>query len=391
MAGSKILGKVAGRKQPASQSAASPPKRAAHAPRRYVLDLALQGGGAHGAFTWGVLDRLLEETDIDIDGISGTSAGAMNGAMLVCGYVQNGREGARALLSRFWEAVADAGSSFAPLRGPMEQLGTTLGMDGFFAAMMRLWSPYEFNPFNLNPLRSVLEKMLDIEALRSNHGIKLFVTATNVHTGHPRIFGCEELSVDALLASACLPFLYQAIKIDGVPYWDGGYAGNPVIWPLIYETRTEDVLLVQLNPLARLETPSSGREIVNRVNEITFNAPLIAEMRAIDFVGRMIQENRLDTDRYRGINMHMISMQDTVADLDASGKMNIDGVFLRGLFASGREAASQWLVKNKALIGVRGSVNIRETFLSPREPGDGGTATNPLHRVPPAPVPGRGK
>lgn len=383
MVGKKMLDKAVGGK-PQAPPNAPPAKASGGRARHYALDLALQGGGAHGAFTWGVLDRLLQEPDIVINGISGTSAGAMNGAMLVCGYVQNGREGARALLSRFWEEVAEAGSAFAPLQGSMEQLGNTLGMDGFFSSMMRLWSPYQFNPFNLNPLRSVLERLLDVEALRSKHGIKLFVTATNVHTGHPRIFDCAELSVDALLASACLPFLYQAVKIDGIPYWDGGYAGNPVIWPLLYETRTEDVLLVQLNPLARLGTPSSGREIVNRVNEITFNASLIAEMRAIDFVGRLIEENRLDTNRYRGINMHMISMQDSVADLDAAGKMNIDGVFLRSLCASGREAASQWLEKNKALIGVRGSINIRETFLSPHEPGDGGTATHPGRRIPSA-------
>lgn len=330
------------------------------------LDLALQGGGAHGAFTWGVLDRLLEEKDIDIQGISGTSAGALNGAVLVYGMLQGGRIGAQKLLAEFWEAVADIGAIYSPFKTMANTLDQMWKLPGFdpFQAMRQNISPYQSNPFNLNPLRDLLNRMLDIEAIQSSEHMRLFVTATNVETGQGRVFGCKDLTIDALLASACLPLVYQAVEIDGVPYWDGGYVGNPVIWPLIYNTEANDVLLVQINPLSRKGTPTKLEDIVNRMNEITFNSSLVAEMRAIRFVGRLLEEQKIDPGSYKKVLMHRISMQDSVSDVTASSKDNTNRDFLHMLHKKGREAASHWLKAHKADIGVRESMDIHETFLA---------------------------
>ena len=328
------------------------------------IDLALQGGGSHGAFTWGVLDRLLEEEDIDIQGISGTSAGAMNGAMLVCGMELGGRPGAQKLLRELWESIAEIGALYQPFQPMMEKIEEAWApFDPF--AMFRL-SPAQLNPFHVNPLRDLLTRLIDIEALRSSKHMQLFVTATNVHTGQARVFQCHEVTIDALMASACLPFVFEPVQIDGVPYWDGGYVGNPVIWPLIYNTRASDILLVQINPLVRETTPVSMSDIVNRLNEITFNASLVSEMRAIRFVINLMRENKLDENHYKHILMHRINMHDVVGNINASSKDDTDIDFLRSLHANGREAAENWLRDHKQDIGVRETIDINDTFLAPR-------------------------
>ena len=250
-----------------------------------LVDLALQGGGSHGAYTWGVLDRLLEEPWLKVEAISGTSAGAMNAAVLVSGYMQSGAEGARAALDAYWKRVADA-AKFSPLqRSPIDRLMNrwTLDTSPAYLAMdlmSRVVSPYNLNPLGLNPIASILAKSVDFAHL-AEAPIKLFITATNVHTGRGRVFRNKEITPDVLLASACLPTMFQAIEIDGEPYWDGGYAGNPTITPLVRESDAHDTILVQINPRERRETPRTASEILNRLNEISFNAPLLKELRMI--------------------------------------------------------------------------------------------------------------
>jgi len=334
-----------------------------------AINLALQGGGAHGAFTWGVLDRLLEEEDIEIHGISGTSAGAMNAALLMDGYMEGGAAKAKQQLADFWFEVSQLGALFnqMPMQHLRGMLPSGFGMDwltGFnpIDMLSRTFSPYELNPFNINPLRTILERVLKIENL---HGcnMRLFVAATNVETGQPRIFKGEEITVDVLLASACIPFVFQAVEIEGAPYWDGGYAGNPAIWPLIYKTDCTDVLLVQINPLMRKGTPKSAIDIINRLNEISFNSSLIAEMRAVNFVKKLIHEGTLDHHHYHDVHMHMVSPPDHVHDMNASTKMDADWGFFQMLHEIGREQMDQWLRKHKSALGLRSTLDIEKNFL----------------------------
>jgi NTE family protein len=334
----------------------------------HSLDLALQGGGSHGAFTWGVLDRLLEDEQIIFKGISGTSAGALNAAVMATGFHQGRRDGARKALTAFWNDVSQSGSIFSPLSASQAnsihdnlQLERLPGYQ-WVSAFFRSFSPYEFNPLNLNPLRDVLRRHVDEEALRHNK-LNLFVTATSVTTGQARVFTNKELSVDALLASACLPLLFQAIEIDGEPYWDGGYTGNPAIFPLIYNTEALDVLLVRINPLVRQGTPKRAEEIMDRLSEITFNASLMGEMRAIAFVSRLVRDGKLESSRYKDLRLHMVSDDDGLARLGANTKFNTDRAFLESLFEMGRRAADHWLVRHKHDIGVRGTVDVEAEFL----------------------------
>lgn len=338
--------------------------------KRLELDLALQGGGAHGAFTWGVLDRLLEEEDIDITAISGTSAGAMNGAVLIDGYHEGGRQRAKQQLRDFWFEISEIACSFAPFGQPSPMGSGMAGMDWLASfnpvdMMTRVFSPYEYNPLNYNPLRIVLERILDVRHLQN--GIKLYVTATNVETGEARVFEGKEVTIDALLASACLPFVYQAVEIDGVPYWDGGYMGNPAIWPLIYGTACHDVLLVQINPLVRSGTPKHAIDIINRVNEISFNSSLIAEMRAINFVRKLIEEGRLDNQEYAHMRMHRVMPPEGLQEMNAASKMNANWDFLLSLHSVGWKQMDAWLKENKKHIGNRASVDIGRHFLAKKE------------------------
>ncbi len=357
----------------AKRAAAHPGKQAVPAgvgkSEKLELNLALQGGGAHGAFTWGALDRLLEEEDIAIKGISGTSAGAMNAAVLIAGYNEAGRLGARERLREFWKEISDVAASIGPLgqSASTDALSEIPGFDWLAALnpadmLTRVFSPYEFNPLNFNPLRNVLERVLDVKKLHA--GIDLFVTATNVETGEARIFRDGEITIDVLLASACLPFLYQAIELDGVPYWDGGYMGNPSIWPLIYRTKCPDVLLVQINPIKRSGTPKHALDIINRVNEISFNSSLIAEMRAINFVAKLVKSGKLNAEEYSEMFMHRVMPPIDMREMTAASKMNASWGFFTLLFSVGRTQMDEWLKHNKKYIGKRGTLDIEEHFLA---------------------------
>jgi NTE family protein len=335
------------------------------------INLALQGGGAHGAFTWGVLDRLLEDGRFDFDGISGTSAGAMNAAALTVGWERGGAPEARTCLERFWRAVSEAGQAAEYFfKGPAAFFG---GRDwrvmetspGFLAfdVMTRFLSPYQFNPLNLNPLRDVVEATLDLRELRRCERIKLFVCATNVRNGKIRVFETGEITADVLLASACLPYLHQAIEIDGEAYWDGGYMGNPAIYPLIYGCQSHDVVLVQVNPIARPDIPKSAREIIDRITEISFNSTLMREMRAVAFVTRLIEEGTLRDSRYRKLHIHLIEAETDMAALGPSSKFDTDLLFLEELRDLGRAAASRWIAEHFDKVGRESSVDLRARFL----------------------------
>jgi len=330
------------------------------------INLALQGGGSHGAYTWGVLDRILEEEDLEIGGISGTSAGAMNGAVLIDGLIKGGRHKAKEQLRTFWQDISQHNGVFSPIQNaalPVPEWGMAAAYS-MLDMFSRTFSPYEFNPLNINPLRDVLERTLDLNNFKKHHRTPLFVTATNVQSGQPRVFGCEEVTFDVLMASACLPFLFQAVEIDGMAYWDGGYVGNPSIWPLIYHTQCNDVLLVQINPIERVGTPKKASEIIDRLNEISFNSSLIAEMRAINFVKKLIQSGRLTDDEYKDIRMHMIFSPDAMHGMTASSKLNANWDFIATLHEIGYQLADDWLRKHKSAIGRESSLNIEKTFLT---------------------------
>ena len=345
----------------------------------HPIDLALQGGGSHGAFTWGVLDRLLEDGTLLFDGASGTSAGALNAAVLATGLAEGGREGARRALTAFWHDVSEQQSPYGSCFGawpvaPGSSLGAfNLESHPFYAwgsQMLRSFSPYQFNPLGTNPLRKVLERHVRLDALKKG-ALSLYVIATAVRTGQPRVFTRHDLSVDALLASACLPQLFRAVQIDGQAYWDGGYSGNPAIWPLIYGTGALDVLLVKINPLVRPEVPDTAEEISDRINEITFNAGLIGEMRAIAFVQKLVEQGRVDPGEYKHLRLHMVADEEGLAPLHPSSKLNTDRRFLDALFGLGRAAATRWLTVHRAHVGVRSTLDLKRTFLE-RRASDGG-------------------
>ncbi|MBX3532851.1 MAG: patatin-like phospholipase family protein [Xanthobacteraceae bacterium] len=332
------------------------------------VNLALQGGGAHGAFTWGVLDRLLEERRVEIGAISGTSAGAMNAVVLASGLEKGGRDGARLALENFWRAVSRDGRLSPIQRGLMDRLlgNWSLDKNPFFLAMdvaTRFVSPYDFNPFNINPLRDVLEREVDFEALRRNREIKIFLSATNVHTGKVRVFPTKEINADVVMASACLPFLFKAVEIDGTPYWDGGYVGNPPLFPFFRSGEGGDILLVQTNPVIREETPHSARDILNRINEITFNASLASEFRAIGFVNRMLGAKilrRITGREVAEVRLHRIEAGEGLLELTSSSKFNVDWSFFEHLRDIGREAAEAFLKKNYRAIGRRSTLDLRK-------------------------------
>jgi NTE family protein len=338
--------------------------------QKRTINLALQGGGTHGAFTWGVLDRLLEDDRIDIEGISGTSAGAINGAVLAQGHLKGGAAGARAELDLFWERLSEIGWLSPVHRNWFERVMGTWNLDSSPSAVLvdqlsHLVSPYQLNPLNWSPLRDLLEGMLDWTALAARDSINLFITATNVRTGKPRIFDRRELTLDALLASACLPQIFQAVVIGGEAYWDGGYMGNPSIWPLIYNCRSCDVVIVQVNPLTREGVPRSAAEITNRLNEITFNASLMREMRAIAFAERLVEGDgdHPEIRRLKKMHIHMVEAEDEMEKLGVASKLNTDRDFLLFLKALGRRTADAWLQRHFAALGRRSSLDVRKVFL----------------------------
>ena len=328
--------------------------------------LALQGGGAHGAFQWGVLDRLLEDDRLDIRAVSGVSAGAMNGAALVSGLASGD---ARAALDRLWREINQSGGRnvfgdsalWNPAQAPDWLKDTPLWRAGETLALSM--SPYEFNPLNHNPLKRVLKTAVDFQAVQGSD-VKLFVAATAVRQARARIFASSEITADVLMASACLPHLFQAVEIEGEPYWDGGYLTNPPLWPLTGDDTPDDVLLVTLNPMVRDETPRAAGDIVDRLNEILFNAPLLAELRAIAMAGEMISQGQLKhgSGPYRQLRLHAIEADGWLSDLSLRSKFNTEWSFLIDLKARGRAAADDWLETCLASVGRRSSVDLQARF-----------------------------
>ncbi len=333
-----------------------------------TVNLALQGGGAHGAFAWGVLDRLLEDERIAFEGISATSAGAMNAAVLAYGWTEGGREGARTALANFWRRISHS-ALFSPLQPSWLDRALhshTLEMSPAFVAfdlISRLFSPYQFNPMNYNPLRDVLEQSVDFERLRERCALKLFLSATNVCSGKVRIFDSKAVSADAVLASACLPFMFQAVEIDGEHYWDGGYMGNPTIFPLIYNCESTDVVVIHINPINRCEEPKTAQEILNRINEISFNSSLMREMRAIAFVTKLIDEGEIRPGALKRMLIHSIEAEEFMRELSVTSKLNPDWDFLTHLRDAGRERAGEWLDGSFDKLNRESTVDLHAKYL----------------------------
>jgi NTE family protein len=326
-----------------------------------LIDLALQGGGSHGAFTWGVIERLLEEPRLRIAAISGTSAGAMNAAVLADGWTEGGAQGAREALEAYWKRVSRA-AAFSPLqRSPLDRLMGRWALDtspAYIAIdlMSRVLSPYDLNPMGLHPLRSILTESVDFDRLRRSP-IKLFITATNVRTGRGRIFRNSEITADVLLASACLPTMFRAVEIDGDEYWDGGFAGNPTITPLIRESDAHDTILVQINPRERPDRPRSAGEILNRLNEISFNSPLMKELRMLALLRQVADPGTGEGARWAQMRTHRI-MTDMLALCGASSKLNAEWDFLTMLRTEGRRAASEFLDASADDLGKRSTADL---------------------------------
>ncbi len=334
--------------------------------RKKLINVALQGGGSHGAFAWGVLDRLLAEDSIEIEAVSGTSAGAMNAVVMAEGLVEGGRERARAQLGGFWERVSH-GASAGGFAGWGLDSGWGFdrgwGFDQSPTAIMFAWlssvaSPYQFNPLNINPLRNILLSEVDFTKVQACDALKLFISATNVRTGQIKVFTGRDVSADAVLASACLPTVFQAVEIDGEAYWDGGYMGNPAIEPFLHNCASPDVLLVQTNPIMRNELPRSASEIADRVNEISFNSPLLQELRHVHFVNDCLRRGHLKGNGYREIFLHRVGGGPELGEFSASTKLDGDLRFLRKLHELGYQAAGNWLVENFDKIGKQSTMGI---------------------------------
>jgi len=337
-----------------------PNARQRHAKKR--INLALQGGGAHGAFTWGVLDHLLEDGRLTIDGISGASAGAVNAVILADGLARGGADAARQRLAEFWRAASFDGALPASQRAVMDRLmsfipGVGAPMQAWVDAWSRFLSPYDLNPLNINPLKDLIERFVDFDAIRKCDDLRLFVSATNVHTGQLRVFSRREIAADAVMASAALPHVFRAVEIEGVPYWDGGYTANPPIFPLLNGKHSPDVLVVQINPLMRRTTPTSSKDILHRINEITFNSSLASEMRVIEFISQLLDRGELTSPsgEYRPIHMHRIVLGEH-KPLAAGSRLNNDFDFFETLHRAGKRAARRFLDAHYKDIGLRGTI-----------------------------------
>lgn len=335
------------------------------------INLALQGGGSHGAFTWGVLDALLEDERLSFEAVSGTSAGAMNAAILLQGWTVGSREGARTALRAFWTELGTLAIASPIQRTPLDRLQGNWNLDDSPGALwadliQRTLSPQQRNPLKFDPLRDLLRRHFDEKAVRACHEIKAFIAATNVQTAKVRIFAREEMSIDALLASACLPNVHDPVVIDGIPYWDGGFRGNPPIWPFIYNCESRDVVLVEVDPPFRDGVPRSNAEIADRLNEITFGGALMAEMRAIAFVQDLIDQGAFTDEfsqRFKRILVHSIADPASLAPLGSVSKFNIEPEFLDHLFKLGRKAGTTWLAATFDTVGMRSSIDIHARFL----------------------------
>jgi NTE family protein len=335
------------------------------------VNVALQGGGAHGAFTWGVLDELLADGRLSIEGLSGTSAGAMNAVVFADGMMAGGRDGAREALERFWFAVSEASRTSPFQRTFWDVMFGNWNLDYspsfvFFDLLSRLASPYQLNPLNLNPLRDILVSTVNFERIRQCNRVKLFISATNVRTGRVKVFSHDELCPDAVLASACLPYVFQAVHIGDEIYWDGGFMGNPVLYPFFYKCTSPDIIIVQLNPFERPGEPTTAAEILDRVNEITFNASLLAEFRAMHFVQQMLDEGRIDDGRYKRLFPHMICSDRAMEGLTVSSKFNAEWQFLTYLRDQGRTACKEWLAQHFDDVGSRPSIDVKQYYMGKR-------------------------
>lgn len=337
------------------------------------IDIALQGGGSHGAFTWGVIDRLLELNDIEITGISGTSAGAMNAIALAQGLTQAGPEGARDLLRLYWTRVSRASMASPYKRTLWDKLRGDWSLEfspGFIISQFtrQMASPYQFNPLNINPLRDIVKDCFDFDVVNSAEGPRIFLSATNVRTGRPKVFRQPDLSVDAVMASACLPHVFKAVEIDGEAYWDGGYLGNPPLFPLVDETEARDIVIVQINPFERKGIPTTPYEIENRLNEITFNSSLMKEIRSIGFLWEIIEHDGLDRAAYRDGRLHRIHASEAMGDLGVSSKMNAEMDFLEYLFEIGQKTADDWVKSAWPDVGKTSTWRPREVFEESLQP-----------------------
>lgn len=328
-----------------------------------TIALALQGGGAHGAFTWGVLDRLIEDGRLAFEAITGASAGSMNAVVMADGWLQGGPDRAREQLQRFWRHVSLDGN-LSPLQRNLFDVFLNVWSPGSGNPFFGFWknlSPQQINPLDINPLRDLVQDLVDFPRLRDAQ-VKLFVSATNVWTGKIRIFETPELRAEHVMASACLPTIFRAVEIDGEPYWDGGYMGNPAMYPLFYEAATDDILLVQINPVERRETPTDQAEIQNRLMEITFNGGLLRELRAMDFVSRLIDDGKLDRRDYKRVLMHRIDGGQHVAQYMAPSRMNAEWGFFLKLRDIGRDSAAAWLDAHYDAIGERATLDVRAAY-----------------------------
>ena len=336
------------------------------------VNLALQGGGAHGAFAWGALDKLLEDGRLSIQAMSATSAGSMNAVVMAYGNSIGGADGARAKLEEFWREIAETGMRYSPVQAmPWDKWLEGFGLKPditpsylYFEALTHTFSPYQLNPMNFNPLRDVLEKVVDFDHLKQcKVTTRLFISATNVRSGKIKVFENDELSADVVLASACLPYIFQAVEIDGEAYWDGGFMGNPAIYPLIYHGASRDVVIVHINPIVRLELPRTAPEIFDRINEISFNSSLMREMRAIAFVARLVTQGNVDAKRYNHMLIHSIRDDAELAKLGVASKMMPNWDMIRHLKEVGRSAAGNWLDANFDKVGKTSSIDVAATFL----------------------------
>ena len=331
------------------------------------INMALQGGGAHGAFGWGVMDKFLEDGRVEIEGLSGTSAGSMNAVVYAYGKLK-GNDGAREALHDFWKAISDAGQKYAIKKMPWDA-GTVPKenpLADMMKSMMSSFSPYQMNPMNYNPLRDVLEQQVDFAELERSQLTKLFICATNVRTGKVKIFHTPEVTADVVLASACLPQVFQAVEINGEHYWDGGYMGNPVLYPLFYYTESRDVVILHINPIERPGPPTTSADIANRLNEITFNSSLIKELRSVYFVQKLLDDGWIKDehrDKLKYVLIHSVRADNAMSDLSSASKMSSDWGFLTMLRDRGRALAAEWLTHNFEHLGVRSTVDLKREFL----------------------------
>ena len=343
----------------------SPRTEAVKIADRKVVNMALQGGGSHGAFTWGVLDRLLEEERLSFEGVSGTSAGAVNAAVLADGLATGGREGAKNALQVYWRKVADLSSRGFFVPSAYDKANPSFGLEHspgylFMESLTYYASPYQLNPFNINPLRDLLAEAVNFERVRRQQLVKLFICATNVQTAKVKIFETKELDVSHVLASTCLPLMMQAVEVDGEYYWDGSFAGNPAIFPLIFECKAPDIIMVHITPAERPGVPTTSPSIMNRMQEISFNTSLIREMRTLTFLSEQIDDGKMTG--IRRMMVHLIEAEDLIRILSWSSRLNGDWDFLMHLHDKGRQRANKWLAENFDHIGVQSTVNLREKY-----------------------------